>query len=94
MEADVTKRELLQVSCLVCCYTAMKFETLLTARKPGRTFQDRLVRRENSGVPTGRGADVQVELDAVLQLKASPLGLLEDGLFLVIFVTKRKQVTK
>lgn len=84
----------MQVYRFVCCYPDTRFDTRLTARKPGRTFQDGFVRREDPGVPTGRGADVQMELDAVLQLKASPLRLLEDGLFLIVFVTERKQVAK
>lgn len=55
------------------------------------TFQDRLVRGENPGVPTGRGADVQMELDAVLQLQPASLRLLEDGLGLVISAAERKE---
>lgn len=50
--------------------------------------------REDPGISTGRGADVQMEPDLLLQLKSSPLGLLKDGSFLIIFATERKQVAK
>lgn len=36
----------------------------------GLTFHSRLVRREDAGVSAGRGADVQVELDVLLQSEA------------------------
>lgn len=51
-----------------------------------------LVRGEDAGISTGRGADVEVELHVVLQPVAVLLALREDGLLLVLFAgTGEKQ---
>lgn len=51
------------------------------------TLHPRLVGGEDAGVPTGGGADVEVELNFVLQPEAPPmLTSSEDGLLVVVFI--------
>lgn len=45
------------------------------------------MRRKDAGISTGRGADVQVELDILLQSEASSgVAPGEDGLLVLLFV--------
>ena len=53
------------------------------------------MRREDASVSTGGRADVQVELDVLLQSEALPVVTLgEDGLVVVLFVVTGDNIVK